>query len=256
MDAAEAGAAALSNLRCVNQPNPPQKIRLMNLRLLLFLFFAASFAPAQEVQRHGLVFEEWIDDTFFAGYRPPSYTQKWDIPAAQNKDHGGVPVNPKAAKYGTPVDLGDALRQFDIDEPFILALGFWRQEGDRKIFVNLVAPRIEPAAWKKLWGAVTRADLEKLDAVIKDRSLTPEEARAAAKKIKNASPFTTAVIEVNPKIDSHTQRRLQCSLKFNDVFKSLAPDADPRPQDHPALWGVEFPHAVESKPRTLPKDPR
>jgi hypothetical protein len=207
--------------------------------------------PAQEVQQHGLVFEHWIDDAFFDGYRPPSYTQKWDIPAAQNKNHGGVPVNPKAIKYGAPVDLGDALRQFAIDEPFILAIGFWQQEGDEKRFVNIVAPRIEPAVWRKLWGAVTRADLEKLAAVVKDKSLTPEQARAAAQKIKAAPPFTTAVIELNPKIDSKTQRRLQCSLRFDDVFKHLAPGADPRPQARATLWGVEFPQPVASKPRAL-----
>lgn len=224
----------------------------MRPRHHLLLFVLIAFAgPAQEVQRHGLVFEEWIDDTFFGGYRPPSYTQKWDIPAAQNKDHGGVPVNPKAIKYGAPVDLGDALQQFDIAEPFILALGFWEEAGDEKRFVNIVAPRVEPAAWKKLWGAVTRTDLEKLDAVIKDKSLTPGQARAAAKKIKGAPPFTTAVIEVNPKIDSRTQRRLQCSLRFEDVFTHLAPDANPRPQERPALWDVEFPRAVESKPRAF-----
>ena len=69
--------------------------------------------------------------------------------------------------------------------------------------------------------------------------------------MKNAPPFTTAVIEVNPKIDSRTQRRLPCSLKFNDVFQYLAPDDAPRPQGRPALWGVEFPSAVASRPRTL-----
>ena len=105
-----------------------------------------------EEQVHGVIFEQWIRDTFFNGYKPKSYTQKWDIPAAANRRFGGVPVNPKAAKYGTPVDLGDALRQFDIAEPFILALGFWQQAGEEKRFVNLVAPRIEPAAWRKLWG--------------------------------------------------------------------------------------------------------
>src|SRR5262249_44169233 len=124
-----------------------------------------------------------------------------------------------------------------------------------KIFVNLVAPRIEPTAWRKLWGEVTRTDLERLDAVIKDKSLTPEAARAAAKKIKSAPPFTTAVIEVNPKIDSKAQRRLQCSLRFEDVFRHRAPDADPKPQERPALWGVEFPRAVESKPRTIKPKP-
>ncbi|MBI3884527.1 MAG: hypothetical protein HY302_02175, partial [Opitutae bacterium] len=87
---------------------------------------AAASLPAQEVQRHGLVFEQWVRDTFFRGYRPASYTQKWDIPAAANEQHGNVPVNPKATKYGSAVDLGDAVRQYGIGEPFLLVLGFWR----------------------------------------------------------------------------------------------------------------------------------
>ena len=219
----------------------------------LLLCSATPRLAAQEVQQHGLVFEQWVRATFFDGYRPPSYTQKWDIPAAANHAHGGVPVNPKAAKYGAPVDLGDALRQFDIAEPFILVIGFWQQADDDKRFVNIVAPRIAPAAWQQLWSPITRADLARLDAVIKDRSLTPEQARAAAHKIKSAPPFTQAIIEVNPKIDSHTQRRLQCSLRFADVFKHLAPDADSKPQDHPALWDVPFPRPVASKPRTFAK---
>ena len=221
--------------------------------IIAALVFLASALRAQEVQQHGLVFEAWVRDTFFDGYRPASYTQKWDIPAAQNKTHGGVPVNPKAAKYGTPVDLGDALRQFRIDEPFILVVGFWRQEGDEKRFVNIVAPRLEPDAWKKLWGPVTLADLRQLDAVIKDKSLTPEQARRAAQKIKNAPPFTQSIIVVNPKIDAKSQRRLQCSLRFDDVFKHLAPDADAKPQEHAALWGVEFPQPMASKPRVFVK---
>ncbi|HVS51822.1 MAG TPA: hypothetical protein VHD62_05650 [Opitutaceae bacterium] len=221
-------------------------------RVALALAFVAGLA-AQEVQVHGLVFEQWVRDTFFDGYHPASYTQKWDIPAAANRAHGGIPVNPKATKYGTPVDLGDALRQFDIAEPFLLVVGFWEQDGDAKRFVDIVAPRIEPATWKKLWGPVTRADLERLDAVVKDRSLTPEQARAAALRIKNAPPFTQSIIVVNPKIDSHTQRRLQCSLRFEDVFRYLAPTDDARPQPEAKLWGVTFPHEIASKSRSAAK---
>jgi hypothetical protein len=230
----------------------PERPLLRLLRTAL-LVAALAVASAEEVQRHGLVFEQWVRDTFFGGYKPANYTQKWDIPAAVNTSHGGLPVNPKATKYGTPVDLGDALRQRKITEPFILVVGFWRQEGDEKHFVNLVAPRVETATWEKLWGPVTVADLERLDAVIKDKSLTPAEARAAAQKIKNAPPFTHSIIVVNPKIDSKNQRRLQCSLRFDDVFTHLAPDTDRRPQDHPSLWGVEFPSMVTSKPRTFTK---
>ncbi|MEI6534938.1 MAG: hypothetical protein WCN98_06335, partial [Verrucomicrobiaceae bacterium] len=71
----------------------------------LFLAFATSSLPADEVQHHGVLFEQWVRDTFFNGYKPKSYTQKWDIPAEFNKDHGGIPANPKAIKYGAPVDM-------------------------------------------------------------------------------------------------------------------------------------------------------
>jgi len=225
---------------------------MMSLRLVLLAgTLLAAPAAAQEVQQHGLVFERWVRDTFFEGYRPPGYTQAWDIPAAANRAHGGIPVNPKAIKYGTAVDLGDALRQFAIDEPFLLVIGFWRQEGDDKHFVNLVAPRIEPALWRKLWAPITRADLERLDATIKDRSLTPAQARAAALKIKSAPPFSQAIVVVNPKIDDRAQRRLQCSLRFDDVFTHLAPDASPAAKERAVLWGVEFPQPIASKPRVL-----
>lgn len=224
--------------------------RLLTTVILTGLLLGPAASPrAEEVQRHGLMFEAWIRDTFFDGYTPAGYTQKWDIPAAINRDHGGVPVNPKAAKYRTPVDLGDALRQYDIAEPFILVVGYWVQDGDEKRFVNIVAPRIEPDAWRRLWGPVTRAHLETLDALIKDRSLDYREARKQAQAIKSRPPFTEAVIEVNPKIDSQGQRRLQCSLRSDDLFKHLAPDAADGVQKTPSLWGVPFPAPVKSGPR-------
>jgi hypothetical protein len=216
---------------------------------------AAVLAPvaAQEVQSHGLVFEKWVRDTFFEGYRPASYTQRWEIPATANKDHGGIPVNPKAARHGTAVDLGDALRQYEIDEPFLLIIGFWQQDGEVKRMVNLVAAEVTPELWRKLWGPVTYADLLRLDAVIKDTGPSVEETRRRALQIKNSPPFTEAVIQVNPKIDDQGQRRLQCSIRFEDVFKHLAPDADPKPQAHPVLLGVEYPGPIDSKPREVKK---
>lgn len=229
------------------------RLRILNLGSALWAL-VLLFAPASraaEVQSHGLVFEKWIRDTFFEGYQPPGYTQKWDIPAAINVNHGGIAVNPKAARYRTPVDLGDALRQFDINESFILVIGYWVQDGAEKRFVNIVAPEITPEAWRKLWGPVTRSDVERLDAVIKDRTLDYREARKQAQAIKSAPPFTEAVIVFNPKIDSKGQRRLQCSLRSDDLFKHLAPDAERGVQKTPALWGVPFIGNVTSGPRTF-----
>jgi hypothetical protein len=134
-------------------------------------------------------------------------------------------------------------------------IGYWQQEGEEKRFVKIIAPRIEPARWRRLWFPIDLDDLQKLDAVIKDRSLTPEQARAAALKIKSAPPFTKAIMQVNPKIDAHTQRRLQCSLRFEDVFRHLAPAVSPKPSDHPKLWDVEFPQPIASKSREFGKNP-
>jgi hypothetical protein len=228
--------------------------RLALALAFLSLSVSASAKPEEErreVQHHGYVFEKWVRDTFFGGYVQPDYTQKWDIPKEVNKLHGGLPCNMKAIKYGAPVDMGDALRQFHVDEPFILIIAFWRQEGEKKRIVNIVAPTVTPEVYRKLWEPIALEDLKRLDAVVKDRKLDYREARAAAQKIKSAPPFTRAPITVNPKIDEKSQRRLQCSLSFKNLFKHLAPQADPKPQEKPQLFGVSAPGPFLSSPRSF-----
>lgn len=229
------------------------------LSLIALALAALSAVTAREVQSHGVLFEKWLRDTFFGGYTPKSYTQKWDIPAEFNPDHGHIPVNPKAIKYGTPVDFGDAMRQFEIvekKERFLAIIGFWDQvTKTEKKWVNVQAADIKPADWARLWSPITRADLEKLIAIVKNKSLSLDEARKRAKEMKSQPPFTEAIMQVNPKIDG-SQRRLQCSIRFDDFFKHLAPDADPARQDEPKVFGVPVPKQFESGARTIaPKKP-
>lgn len=247
-------AAAPAGLRTCATPDS-----FVAMRFTAFLIVSLSLAAcatAAEVQRHGYTWETWLADTFFGGYRQESYTQKWDFPAVANTGHGGIPANPKATKFRTPLDLGDALRQFDIDEPFLLIVGYWVQEGERKRFVNVIAPRVEPALWRMLWGDITRADLERLDALIKDRSLDYREARRLAQAMKSSPPFSTARITLNPKIDSRGQRRLQCSLGFDAVFTHLAPDASRHAVASPSLFGTPIPGPFYSPPRSFGESAR
>lgn len=211
------------------------------------LLLAAGTLAAQEVQHHGLVFEQWGRRTSFGGDQPARHTQKWDIPARANRDHGGMPANLQAVKYGASVDLSDALRQYEIKEPFLLGLGFWQQDGDVKRLVHLIAPPVTPERWESLWAPVTYADLLKLDQLIKDPARPVEEVRRLALRIKGAPPFSQAIRQVNPKIDAH-QRRLQCALRSADVFKHLVPGVDPTPQAVPTLWGVPFPAPLAPPP--------
>jgi hypothetical protein len=207
-----------------------------------------------EVQSHGVLFEAWIRKTFFDNYQPESYTQKWDIPAESNQRYGHIPVNPKATKYGTPVDMGDALRQFEVNEPFLLIVGFWREEpGDLKRYVKVIAPRIEPDRWHALFAPMTLADLQKLDAIVKDRDLDYREARKQAHALKNQPPYSLAEIVLNPKIDAHGQRRLQCSLSFDKIFKLFASEMNPAPENTPELFGIKVPGPFPSPPRHFTK---
>jgi len=225
-------------------------------RLAVAVSIIGSTSPgsAREVQNHGLWFEHWLCDTFFDGYRTTKYTQKWDIPAEANKRHGLLPVNPKATKLGTPIGLGDALRQFDIGsggDSFILIVGFWEQSTPTtKSWVNTQAVTVSPGQWRKLWHPITRADLEKLDAVIKDSTRSIEETRRLAQEIKSKPPFTEAIIVVNPKINS-TQRRLQCSLGFNTFFDHLLPKQARTAEENPTIWDVPVPKMPDSAPRVF-----
>jgi len=225
---------------------------MRNAMVYISLIFALSTGFAREVQNHGLWFEHWLCDSFFDGYRAPNYTQKWDIPAAVNRHHGHLPANPKATKYGSPIGLGDALRQFDLiaeEQSFILIVGFWDQaDPTTKRWTNLQAATITPALWAKLWHPITRADLGKLDQLIKDPTLSIEQARQQAQALKNQAPFNQAIITLNPKID-RSQRRLQCSLGFKTFFQHLLPTADSNRHQRPSLWGKAVPDLPQSTPR-------
>jgi hypothetical protein len=124
-----------------------------------------------------------------------------------------------------------------------------------KRIVNAVAVRVEPAQWRALWGGVTRADLERLDAAIKDRDIDHLKARRRAQAIKSQPQFRSAAITLNPKIDSRVQRRLQCSLSFDKVFALLAPGASREATDSPELWGVRVPAPFYSPPRSAESSP-
>ena len=202
-----------------------------------------------EVQKHGFKFEEWARDQFFGGYRAASYTGHWDVPTEANERFGGMPVSIKTAKYGSPVGLGDALRQFSIEEDFLLIVGYWKQEGPNKRFVNIVTPIITINMWRSLWLPITLGDLRRLDATIKDRSIGYRAARVRAQEIKSGSPFADAAITVNPKIDSKTQRRLQCSIGFALMFDRISPTADRSESTNPELFGVQAIKPFASGPR-------
>ena len=209
-----------------------------------------------EVQSHGFFFENWVRENFFEQYAG-GYVQKWDIPQEFNQ-HKLVPkhlhnieVSVKTAKYGSPVDLGDVIRQRAIDVPFLMIVGFWNQRTPfEKWFEDIGWVMFTPAEWNDLWGTLTLPQLLAIDRIVKDRSLHYSDVRQKAKAWKvDVARHSGSQIVINPKIDSKVQRRIQCSIPFNVFWKSAGRIA--AKQDHPELFGFRFKNPHISSARTF-----
>jgi hypothetical protein len=218
-------------------------------------------------QQHGLDFEAWLKDTFFSSCNISGNTDKWDFTGVAYKskyslytsNFGGLPISVKTCKFGTPIGFGDALRQMENEEDFLLIVCFWKAAGEFKKCVSVEAVMVSSHLWKRMFvekmmdesdeeGDSYESDEEeftlmtskirKLDSVIKDRSVGYQETRIEAKKLKKELHSSTVVF--NPKIDSKGQRRLQCSLPFK-IFWSIVAGKFPFSGENVKLWGEEVP---------------
>ena len=210
-----------------------------------------------EVQLHGFDFENWIKRTFFADFNI-SYSYKWDVPAEFNileiipKELRHLPVSIKTCKNRSPIGFGDALRQFNVEEDFLLIVGFWEQSGANKNFVAVEAAKITVQNWKNLFQPLEEIDLKLLDSTIKNKDLHYSEVRKLAKEIKKSFPPTKMIL--NPKIDSKTQRRLQCSLPFN-IFWNVIIEKELYRNVEDSLFGERVPNPFVSGARIFkPKE--
>jgi len=212
-----------------------------------------------EVQYHGFTFEKWVRDTFFNGYEG-SYMQKWDIPPGINKSEGvpkeyqNVPVSVKTAKYGSPIGLGDVRRQRSIDVPFLMVVGFWKQRTpSEKWFEEIGVAYFSVSGWNSLWADLSLEEISQIDSQIKDMGLSYAKARELAQEWKsNFTLKSGGELVINPKIDSKTQRRIQCSLPFSTFWRFSG--RSPLPTDAPSLFGVAFENPVISGSRRFNRD--
>ncbi len=187
--------------------------------------------------------------------------QKWDVPGEATglakipKELHHLPVSIKTCKFGSPIGFGDALRQFKNNEDFLLIVGFWQQSGNYKNFVAVEGIKILANDWRNLFLPLNAADLILLDSAIKNIESHYSEARKVAKEIKNSDKFKQTKIILNPKIDSKTQRRLQCSLPFNIFWQDFV-RRKPYQKIDSELFGEKVPNPFLSSQRTFkPKLP-
>ena len=164
-------------------------------------------------QNHGFLWEDEIKTKVFQCFVPAGYTDTHDIDKAYNPFNPRENISIKASGSGT-VCMGDALRVFnyspeDVHTAIVLR---YTQTEDAKVLTGVYELDLDNR--ELLWGRVTRDDIQSLVDLVHSQPSGRRDAEIdnQSKAMKKTLNAKSGVVRFNPKIDSKTQRRLQCSI--------------------------------------------
>ncbi len=135
-----------------------------------------------------------------------------------------------------------------------MIVGFWKQRTiSEKWFEEIGVSLFTVTAWNNLWGSLSIEDITEIDLRIKNLSLPYATARKTAQDWKrDCVSRSGAEIVINPKIDSKSQRRIQCSIPFNTFWRIAK--RIPSPNESPKLFDICFENPVISNSRKFNQD--
>lgn len=170
-------------------------------------------------QLHGKKVEDIIKSTFpgSSDYQRTS-TSKFDIEGRFDKLLN-LDTSIKTSKKDS-IELADARRFWQLNQKFRLIVATYKQVGNKKNFNKIYEIVFTPEMLQELRGSISFDTVNDFH----NKLLTfPEgqhtQAREFAKNHKNELyANNTSSICLNPKIDSKTQRRLQCSLSLKHIL--------------------------------------
>jgi hypothetical protein len=145
-----------------------------------------------------------------------------DISKEENALDSSETISIKTTK-GNYIDCGDVLRLFDYDyrEKHTMTVFCYSQEVNKRVINKIFEMNMNEEFKKILFGDITRSEIEELDKYIKSipnygRTVQHSDTyKSMAKKLKEKS---NGWISYAPKVDSKSQRRLQCSIRNLDKF--------------------------------------
>ena len=175
-----------------------------------------------ESQAHGFAWEAHIKAEVYKIQEKAAYTRKHDIDAHENTiDHCAVSIKTSG---GMSVDMGDAQRIFEATggEPFHMVLIQYDQAEGQKILKSVLEVNLTGAR-TLLFGDLTWEEISDFHAHLK---------RIPSGRVENKDYLIRSSelnkrskdIQLRPKVDSKTQRRLQCSFPNIDFFCKSYPE--------------------------------
>lgn len=174
-------------------------------------------------QLHGKTFEDFIKACgLFSGSADGgrSGTSNIDIEAKFDKNRG-LPTSIKATGSNT-VELADAREFWKIDKPYRMIVGRYKQDGLYKIFHEVHEIIITNDALADLRGDLDFNTVSNFHNGLLLNNF-PNGAHIGARRWaqdrKKELAHVRTKIKLHPKIDSKSQRRLQCSVALNALIE-------------------------------------
>lgn len=212
-------------------------------------------------QNHGFVFEDSVimnvtgfskDD--YQKLLPHGYVASLDIFKGIHSDDN---YSIKVMARGGSIGCGDILRFYKhcANDDFFLVVGVWKQiSPTHKRYDEIYEFSLRPSDLSKIWGTISLRDLEEFVSYVK--SIEPGKTAQMAnrriwkeKRNRILDSSTGHVIKIDAKIDSQTQRRVQCSINFQKLTE-LGIEYKIYNSHY---RGIDLPYEQESSPRSRKK---
>jgi hypothetical protein len=178
-----------------------------------------------EVQAHGNRFEDLkiqeltgLSKEKYDKLKPNGYTSSFDLMK-------GIIVSYDASIKTTgknTVECADILKRM-IEKEYRLIVGCYKQQGPNKVFHTEYEFFITPEDYSKLWGNMSYESVKSFVDYVKSIPHGREAQRNTSnnrKVLKEQVQCKNSLIKINPKVDSKTQRRVQCSFKLDEMLLS------------------------------------
>jgi hypothetical protein len=171
-------------------------------------------------QSHGKTFEDHLKSAFpGTSDSDRSYLSQWDIEKEYDKIDN-LPTSIKTSKNNV-IELADARKIWKISEPYRLIVSQYKQNGIIKEFYILYEFKITKNEHIKMLGDITYTEVENFHNNLLIFTKGQHESARKFAKITKAALYSRSIIQLNPKIDSKCQRRLQSSINLEKLVEHI-----------------------------------
>lgn len=208
----------------------------------------------KQSQHHGFMFENQIRTKVFGMTSENNNTGKHDIPKNKNKLNSNENVSIKMTG-NSDVGCGDILRFYDYDfaDENTMIIGQYTQNATQKTINRVIELDYNKKLHEYMFGTVTREELVEYVDMVKavPRGKVSERLRKEIlQKKKDIEKKHGMVIQISPKIDSCSQRRVQCRIKnIDDVIRGTVSNLKTMSTDG-FIRGVKIDVVIPSAVRT------